>query len=138
MLEGSISHPDISNIEVHGWNLVHRTILNMHAEKKYDYVFNLIERFVKENFNIEETEQLLEFNRLFVIDYDKIKSYPLIKTFDYDFLGYIQDDLELKSKTEYKFDFLEDKKITIERFLENIYFSRRRNFGKAWITRTQK
>lgn len=138
MLEGSISHPDISNIEVHGWNLVHRTILNMHAEKKYDYVFNLIEKFVNKNFDIKEADQLLEFNRLFVIDYDKIKSYPLIKTFDYDFLGYIQDGTDLCSPTEYKFDFLEDKKITIERFLENIYFSRRRNFGKAWITRTKK
>ena len=28
--------------------------------------------------------------------------------------------------------------ISKERFLENIYFSRRRNFGKAWITRIEK
>jgi radical SAM superfamily enzyme YgiQ (UPF0313 family) len=133
MLEGSISHPDISNIEVHGWNLVHRTILNMHAHKRYSYVFNLIEKFVKTNFDIKEADQLLHFNRLFVIDFDKIKSYPIVQSFDYDFLGYIQDDLELESKTEYKFDFLEDKNISLERFLENIYFSRRRNFGKAWI-----
>ena len=138
MLEGSINHPDISNIEVHGWNLVHRTILNMHADKKYSYVFDLIERFVKDNFDIAEVDQLLEFNRLFVIDYDKIDQYPIKKTFDYDFLGYIQDDSELTSPTEYTFDFLEDKSITIERFLENIYFSRRRNFGKAWITRKAK
>ncbi len=138
MLEGSISHPDISNIEVHGWNLVHRTILNMHADKKYSYVFDLIERFVKTNFDIKEVDQLLEFNRFFVIDYDKIKNYPIKKIFDYDFLGYIQDDSELNSSTEYTFDFLEDKSITIERFLENIYFSRRRNFGKAWITRKAK
>jgi tRNA A37 methylthiotransferase MiaB len=139
MLEGSINHPDIRNIEVHGWNLVHRTILNMHSEKKYSYIFDLIEKFVKNNFDIEEADQLLEFNKLFVIDYDKIKSYPLVKKFDYDFLGYIQDDLDLKSSTEYKFDFLEDKNISLERFLENIYFSRRRNFGKAWITKlTQK
>jgi len=138
MFNGSIDHPDISNIEVHGWNLVHRTILNMHSEKKYEYVFNLIEIFVKENFNIEEVDQLLEFNRLFVIDYDKINSYPIVKTFNYDFLGYIQDDTELNMPTDYTFDFLEAKDITIERFLENIYFSRRRNFGKAWITRTQK
>lgn len=133
MLQGSISHPDISNIEVHGWNLVHRTILNMHANKKYSYVFNLIEQFVKTNFDIKEADQLLEFNRLFVIDFDKIKLYPLVQSFDYDFLGYIQDDLEIESVTEYKFDFLEDKNISLERFLENIYFSRRRNFGKAWI-----
>jgi putative methyltransferase len=138
MFDGSISHPDISNIEVHGWNLVHRTTLNMHSEKKYEYVFNLIEKFVKDNFNIEGINQLLEFNRLFVIDYDKIKAYPIVKTFDYDFLGYIQDSTELYSTTEYSFDFLEAKDITIERFLENIYFSRRRNFGKAWITRKQK
>ena len=135
MFNGSINHPDISNIEVHGWNLVHRTILNMHAEKKYEYVFNLIEKFVKENFDINEVDQLLEFNRLFVIDYDKINSYPIIKTFNYDFLGYIQDNTELNIPTDYKFDFLEAKDITIERFLENIYFSRRRNFGKAWITK---
>jgi radical SAM superfamily enzyme YgiQ (UPF0313 family) len=133
MLEGSISHPDISNIEVHGWNLVHRTILNMHAHKRYSYVFNLIEKFVKTYFDIKEADQLLHFNRLFVIDFDKIKSYPIVQNFDYDFLGYIQDDLELESRTEYKFDFLEDKNISLERFLENIYFSRRRNFGKAWI-----
>jgi tRNA A37 methylthiotransferase MiaB len=135
MFNGSINHSDISNIEVHGWNLVHRTILNMHAEKKYEYVFNLIEKFVKENFDINEVDQLLEFNRLFVIDYDKINSYPIIKTFNYDFLGYIQDNTELNIPTDYKFDFLEAKDITIERFLENIYFSRRRNFGKAWITK---
>ena len=107
-------------------------------ETDWNNVFDLIERFVKENFNIEEADQLLEFNRLFVIDYDKIKSYPIVKQFDYDFLGYIQDDKELNSPNEYKFDFLEDKSITIERFLENIYFSRRRNFGKAWITRIKK
>jgi hypothetical protein len=110
----------------------------MHSEKKYEYVFNLIEKFVKDNFNIEGIDQLLEFNRLFVIDYDKIKAYPIVKTFDYDFLGYIQDSTELYTPTEYSFDFLEAKDITIERFLENIYFSRRRNFGKAWITRKQK
>jgi radical SAM superfamily enzyme YgiQ (UPF0313 family) len=138
MLEGSINHPDISNIEVHGWNLVHRTTLNIHADQKYNYVFDLIDRFVKNNFPGEEIDQLLEFNRLFVIDYYNIKNYPVVKTFDFDFLGYIQDGLPLAVKTQYEFDFKEDKNISKERFLENIYFSRRRNFGKAWITRIEK
>jgi len=138
MLEGSINHPDISNIEVHGWNLVHRTTLNIHADQKYNYVFDLIDKFVKTNFDCDEIDQLLEFNRLFVIDYYNIKKYPIIKTFDYDFLGYIQGGSPLNVTTEYKFDFREDKNISKERFLENIYFSRRRNFGKAWITRIQK
>lgn len=135
MFNGSISHPDISNIEVHGWNLVHRTTLNIHAEQKYEYVFALVEKFVKENFKFDEVDQLLEFQKLFVIDYYKIYSYPIEKDFDYDFLGYLQNNSTLEENTKYKFDFLEDKSITIERFLENIYFSRRRNFGKAWVKR---
>jgi hypothetical protein len=57
----------------------------------------------------------------------------MVLDFDYDFLGYLQEDTELEVPTKYKFDFLEAKDITIERFLENIYFSRRRNFGKAWV-----
>ena len=101
-------------------------------------MFDLIDKFVKTNFDCDEIDQLLEFNRLFVIDYYNIKKYPIIKTFDYDFLGYIQGGSPLNVTTEYKFDFREDKNISKERFLENIYFSRRRNFGKAWITRIQK
>lgn len=137
MTDGKINHPNISNIEVHGWNIVHRATLNIHAHRKYEYVFSLIERFIKETFNFDKTllDQLITFQKHFVIDYDRITDYPYSIKFDYDFLAYLQDDEELNAKVNYKFDFNEDKNITIERFLENIYFSRRRNFGKAIITR---
>lgn len=137
MTDGKINHPSISNIEVHGWNIVHRATLNIHAERKYDYVFNLISQFVKTTFNFDSNllDQLIKFQTYFVIDYDKIYLYPIKFQFDYDFLGYIQEDKELNNPVIYKYDFFEDRKITIERFLENIYFSRRRNFGKAWITK---
>lgn len=137
MTDGKINHPNISNIEVHGWNIVHRATLNIHAERKYDYIFNLISRFVKTTFNFDANllDQLIKFQTYFVIDYDKIPLYPIELKFDYDFLGYIQEDTNLLKPVTYTFKFFEDKTITIERFLENIYFSRRRNFGKAWITK---
>jgi putative methyltransferase len=137
MTDGKINHPNISNIEVHGWNIVHRATLNIHAERKYDYIFNLISRFVKTTFNFDPNllDQLIKFQTHFVIDYDKISLYPIELKFDYDFLGYIQEDTNLSTPVTYTFKFFEDKTITIERFLENIYFSRRRNFGKAWITK---
>lgn len=135
MTNGKINHPKIGNIEVHGWNIVHRATLNLHAHRKYEYVFQLIEKFIKNTFNFEGEflQQILQFQKLFVINYDAIKNYPMSINFDYDFLGYLQDNSELENKTTYKFDFLESKDITIDRFLENIYFSRRRNFGKAWV-----
>ena len=91
MTDGKINHPNISNIEVHGWNIVHRATLNIHAERKYDYVFDLIERFVKSTFDFDSkmVDQMLTFQKHFVINYDRIAEYPITIPFDYDFLGYM-------------------------------------------------
>lgn len=137
MRHGTIDHPCISNIEIHGWNIVHRATLNIHVFRMYDYVFNLLTAFVEQTFQYDRAilKQLIAFQRMFVVNFDKISSYPMSKNFDYDFLGYLQESSELEKPTTYRFDFLEDKNITIERFLENIYFSRRRNFGKACVSK---
>jgi hypothetical protein len=64
-----------------------------------------------------------------------LETFPYSIEFDYDFIGYLQNDNSLESPVKYKFDFPESKDISLERFLENIYFSRKRNFGKALITK---
>jgi putative methyltransferase len=140
MIDGKINHPNISNIEVHGWNIIHRTTLNMHLDRKYDYVFDLIEKFVISEFDIDHDclTQLLQFQRNYVVDYDRISQFPYTVNFDYDFLGYMLDNSELKTPVSYKFDFHESKDISLDRFLENIYFGRKRNFGKAVITAQER
>lgn len=137
MTDGKISHPNIANIEVHGWNIIHRTTLNIHAEQKYEYVFGLIEQFVLSEFAIDKEKlvQILKFQRNYVINYSMLETFPYSIKFDYDFIGYLQNDNSLESPVKYKFDFPESKDISLERFLENIYFSRKRNFGKALITK---
>lgn len=145
MTSGNIDHPIIGNIEIHGWNLIHRTVISIHAENKYEHVFNLIEDFVRHTFDLDDgkwntcvddiTDQLMKFQRNYLINYKDIPNYPKTITFDYDFLGYLQDDKMLQNTTQYVFDFNEDKTMSFPRFLDNIYFYRRRNFGKAWITR---
>jgi radical SAM superfamily enzyme YgiQ (UPF0313 family) len=140
MIDGKINHPNISNIEVHGWNIIHRTTLNMHLDRKYNYVFDLIERFVTNEFSLNANclTQLLQFQRNYVINYDNIEQFPYTMQFDYDFLGYILDDTPLENTVKYKFEFHESKDISLDRFLENIYFGRKRNFGKSLITKEQK
>jgi radical SAM superfamily enzyme YgiQ (UPF0313 family) len=140
MIDGKINHPNISNIEVHGWNIIHRTTLNMHLDRKYNYVFDLIERFVTNKFSLNANclTQLLQFQRNYVINYDNIEQFPYTMQFDYDFLGYILDDTPLENTVKYKFEFHESKDISLDRFLENIYFGRKRNFGKSLITKEQK
>jgi hypothetical protein len=70
-----------------------------------------------------------------VIDYRDLGSYPVHMPCDYDFLGYIQDNATLKISTVYQFDTVEDPEMSEDRFLENMYFGRKRNFGKTNITR---
>lgn len=136
MTQGRIKHPKIGGIEVHGWNLVHRTTLNIHADRKYEHVFNLIEHFLMEHIDLDATvaEQLFKFQKNYVVNYENIDQFPITDSFDYDFLGYLQDGTELEMPVQYKFDFVERKDMHLDTFLENIYFSRKRNFGKSLIT----
>ena len=134
---GSINHPPIGNIQVFGWNLVHRTTLYMQQQDRVAYVFDSVDRFVKSHYNIDKhtLDQLMRFQRNYVIDYRDLKSLPFKQDFDYDFLGYILDDEPIKQSCTYTFDTVEDPNMSMDRFLENMYFARKRNFGKTIITR---
>jgi putative methyltransferase len=139
MTRGRIDHPRIGNIEVFGWNLMHRTTLYMVKDQMINHVFKTLDNFLNTHYNIDSAvkNQLLEFQRNYVIDYRDLDAYPLQMTCDYDFLGYIQDDAKLENPTLYKFDTAEDKNMSQDRFLENMYFGRKRNFGKTNITRIE-
>jgi hypothetical protein len=88
-------------------------------------------------FNLPEDifEELMKFQSTFLIDHKKIQQYPQVLHFEYDILGYIQTNMELNNPSSYEFDFPEDKVMSLQRFCEQIFFARRRNFGKSWITK---
>lgn len=134
---GRINHVPIQGIEIHGWNLIHSTIINMHSEGKHQYVFDVITDFLNENFDIDSNmlTQLMTMQRNYLIDHSQAKEYPKTIEFDYDFIGYIQTELDLYNSALYNFDFPENKDISLQGFCEQIFFARRRNFGKAWITK---
>ena len=136
---GRINHPRIGNIEVFGWNLVHRTTLYMQQQGRIDHVFEIIDRFVRSHYNVnnEILDELLRFNRNYVIDYKDFTKLPMQHDFRYDFLGYLLDNTDLDTPCVYNFDTVEDKTMSLDRFLENMYFARKRNFGKAIVTKTQ-
>jgi putative methyltransferase len=137
MTKGRIDHPRIGNIEVFGWNLMHRTTLYMVKDKMINYVFESLDKFLDTHYNIDSAvkDQLLQFQRNYVIDYRDLSTYPVQMICDYDFLGYIQDNAKLENNTVYQFDTAEDVSMSEDRFLENMYFGRKRNFGKTNITR---
>lgn len=134
---GRIDHTPIQGMEIHGWNLVHSTIINLQSEEKHNHIFNVIENFLKNEFDIEESllNDLMAFQRLFLIDYKSAKNYPQRLKVNNDILGYLTDGTELNKQAEYEFEFPENKQMSLQQFCEQIFFARRRNFGKSWISR---
>jgi len=133
--KGKIDCPSIGKMEVHGFNLIHSTIAKIQLEDKYEHIFNVVEDFVKKNFNIDENLyfELIDLQKNYFIDYNKIKTYPKKSRYDYNILGYLQESNNLYEPSSITFDFPEDKNMTLLRFCENLYYGRRRYFGKAWI-----
>ena len=140
MATGKITHPKIQGIEIHGWNLIHSSIINLHNCKKVDHVFNIIDEFISKTFkflNPALQKELVLFQKNFFIDYYKANTYPKTIEFNYDFLGYILNNSKLDKKCSVFYDFPEDKNMSLQRFSEQIFFARRRNFGKAWIKKVK-
>jgi len=134
---GRIDHTPIQGMEIHGWNLVHSTLINLHSEGKHAHAFEVIDEFVRETFALPEEihNELMKFQSTFLVDHAKIAQYPQTLSFNHDFLGYIQHGTELVKDSSYEFDFPEDKDMSLARFCEQIFFARRRNFGKSWVTK---
>jgi hypothetical protein len=134
---GRIDHTPIQGMEIHGWNLIHSTTINIHSEGKHDHVFNVLESFLRSEFNIEESllQELLLFQRTYIVDYNHIAEYPKTISFKHDIMGYVQNTNDITDSATYYFDFPEDKVMSLARFCEQIFFARRRNFGKSWVTK---
>lgn len=136
MHDGAIEHPKIAGVNIFGVNLIHRSIINIHASGKSKQVFDVIDKFMQQEFgqlNSVMIEQLVEFQRNYLINHSELNSYPRLVKLDYDFLGYMQHKKELERTTTYKFDFTENKSMSLTTFCEQIFFARRKNFGKAWV-----
>jgi hypothetical protein len=133
---GKIDHDPIQGMEIHGWNLIHSTVINLQGECKHTQVFDLIDKFVTENFELPEDilKDLLFVQRKFLINYEECNSYPLNIELKNDIIGYVQGDV-LENTVAYEFDFPENKSMSLQQFCEQIFFARRRNFGKSWVTR---
>lgn len=123
----------VGDIDVPGWHLHNQTTLVLQAENKIDQTYNLIYEFMSKEFDMPCTKQLVEFQRATVIDYARLSKLPEQRSFDWDFRGFLVHGTELNKSVRYQFDTAEDKTMSPKMFLENFYFGRKRNFGKAQI-----
>ena len=137
MTQGRLDHPNVGGIEIHGWNLIHRTILNLHVARKYDHLFDLLNQFMLRYHLPEDLHAAtMRFQRRYLVRYDQIATYPEELALDYNLWEYLAyDHVLMNQPATYRLDFPEDKGMSFPRFLELFYFARRRNFGKTTVER---
>jgi hypothetical protein len=134
---GKIQHELVEGMEIHGWNLIHSTIIILQSLHKHKHTFELIERFMRQEYPLEESlhQDIMKLQRNYLIDHAETQSYPKTLDFNHDIFGYLQGQNELEVPSSYIFEFPEDKDMSLQKFCEQIFFARRRNFGKAWVSR---
>jgi radical SAM superfamily enzyme YgiQ (UPF0313 family) len=134
-LKGKIDHELIQGIEIHGWNLIHSTIIKMHSDNMTNHVFSIIENYLKK-FNLPNDlfQSLYDFQKNYIVNYVEIPQYPKMLSTNFNILNYIIHNEDLNKESTYVFDFPEDRNISLKSYCEQIFFARRRNFGKSWIT----
>jgi hypothetical protein len=135
MSQGRLRHPEIGGIEIHGWNLIHRSILNMHVENQSENIFDKLEAFMQRfDLPADLLASAMQFQNKYLIDYNKMHEYPQKLKLDYNLWEFMTFDEPLvKAPVVYHLDFPENKNMSFPRFLELFYFARRRNFGKATV-----
>lgn len=132
---GRVKNAPIGTIEIPGWNLHNRMTLQIHYDRRIDSVYQSVEQYIDKFYSVACLAELMTFQRTALIDHAELAQYPRQLSFSHDFLGHIQYGTELNNPCTYLFDTNEDPTMSLQMFLENFYFGRKRNFGKANITK---
>lgn len=131
MTDGRINHEDIG-VEIHGYNLIYRTLINLHNENKIDWLYVEIDNWL-DRYDLDAVlkHDLISVQKNYFLQYRDI---TVVKTINvtYDIWNYILGG-SLTNPTTYTFTFTDDRTISNNTFLELLYYGRRRNFGKAHI-----
>lgn len=137
LTQGSVDHPLMDSIPVYGINLGERTGIMMVLEDRHGEVFDHMHRFCLDLLpeHARYMPDLFAVAKSYLVRYGDLDQYPRTIKLDHDIIGFIQQGMDLDQPAEYRFEFGENPAMSRTTFCENIWYGRRRNFGKAIIHR---
>lgn len=133
IIEGRIN-TWVGGIPVPGWNLHNRLTLIVHSEGYIDQTYELVGIWLQSVIP-QYADQLMQFQRASMMEHHRLPNMPERHDFDWDFWGYLVEGTELNQSVTLEFSTQEDRTMSKAMFLENFWFGRKRNFGKARIAR---
>ena len=124
----------VGGIPVPGWNLHNRLTLIVHSEGYIDQTYELVKNWLREVMP-QYADQLIQFQRASMMEHHRLPHMPERHYFDWNFWGYLVEGTELNQPVTLEFSTQENCNMSKAMFLENFWFGRKRNFGKARIAR---
>jgi hypothetical protein len=146
MTTGSINVAPVSGVNIHGWNLIHLTNLRMHANNTHGRFLNAAYAYIEQSYGHlfddahrrSAMHDLRKVSDAFVIRHDRLAHYPISVRTDSNIIDHIVEGHVLAQRSDpYVFQFPDDPTQNLSVFMQNIYYARRRNFGKARISRPE-
>jgi len=134
---GYLDHPAIGGMQITGVTLGYRFLLDIHLDSRIDHVLQLTKKYVQAKYPLQENlvEQLFKFQFDNILTYDMLQTLPCDRTYQYDFAKYILkgDDLDHATQIRYSSKDI-NSAITLQRFLENLWYGRKRFYNKLEMT----
>lgn len=134
MINGRLSTKSLAGIELNGYNLIYKLLFFIHFEKQHDELFQRLFIFL-DRYEINFLkDELLEFQKSYTVIHTCVNIYPLVKEFNFNFYDVIfnqEQFCQRPSKLEFVHNI--ENNISFQKFLELLYYARRRNFGKCII-----
>jgi len=136
MNNGYLPHPVTEQVSQTGVNLITSLLLLIHVENQIDHVHNLVESYVGQKFDFLEpelTQRLFDYQRSMIVRYEDLDSLPKEKNIEFNFHGYITHGQDLYVPSKLEINFSEGKEMSYLRFHENLYYGRKRGFGRSHV-----
>ena len=139
--KGSIGHPSVGGFVLTGETVLYITKLKLCAEDRLEWFVDLVGEYLKQ-YDLDPVliEDLVEFQKLSVLNFKHLKQYPLSRTFQHHISGYIVDDEELVDTVQLEFVYPtnESRDLDMATFLQLMWYGRRRGFPVTKVRKTSQ
>lgn len=131
---GDIDEHNVGGIPVYGENMLISTVWKLHIDNKLDYIYKPIADFLKQEYDLTFVDQLVDFQKNCTLVHEKLEQYPIRYKYDYNFYGYIVNNEPLNQSNTTIYENRDNNIVAKEIFVQQIWYQRRNEYGKAKIT----
>jgi tRNA A37 methylthiotransferase MiaB len=115
------------------------TRIKLSADNKIEWFINLVKQYLC-RFDLDAglLQELIAFQTLSVLDFNRLHQYPLTHQFNHNILGYILGNEELHLPATFDFVYPENESRDLDKneFLRQLFYGRKRAFAQAKVKKT--